>query len=98
MSIWPWKKKREDTEDVAEVKPPDVELTTATIQATEGLNDATRVSRYVEDGGEVVDLSNKARLPHDGFAPDGELMQPWNQARVGIKEGIASIARRDRWR
>jgi hypothetical protein len=61
-------------------RPPDV-----------GLSDEDRIVNYVADGGEVVDLSNKPRLPYDGFASDGELMQPFNQAHTGTKAGLSSL-------
>lgn len=60
------------------------------------LSDIDRVTNYFASGGEIVDLSNKERLPNDGFASDSDLIQPFNQAHVGTKEGIARLARRDR--
>ena len=58
--------------------------------------DRDRVANYLASGGEIVDLSNKERLPNDGFASDHELMQPFNQAHTGIKQGIAKLAKGDR--
>jgi hypothetical protein len=52
------------------------------------LSDAIRVNRYVEDGGEVVDLTNRPRIKGDGFPPDQELLHPWNEAHRGMKEGL----------
>lgn len=52
------------------------------------LSDAVRVSRYVEDGGAVVDLTNKPRIKGDGFPPDQDLLHPWNKAHEGMKEGL----------
>jgi hypothetical protein len=52
------------------------------------LNDIDRLKGYVAHGGEVVDLSNKPRMKNDGFAPDHELMTPFNEAHRGMKEGL----------
>ena len=56
-----------------------------------GTSDSSRVAAYVAGGGEIVDLSNKPRVDNDGFAPDHELLTPFNRAHVGTKEGIASL-------
>lgn len=81
---WPWKKPKVEG-NLVKVEPPEVDL-----------SDADRVTNYFASGGEIVDLSNKERLPNDGFASDGELMQPWNQAHTGTKRGLASLAKGDR--
>lgn len=96
MRFWPPWGKKPEAADPAPEPEREVELTTATIQATEGLSDAMRVSRYIEDGGEIVDISNSERLPDDGFGSDQSMMHSWNQARTGMKEGIASMARRNK--
>lgn len=54
-------------------------------------SDAQRVSAYVASGQEIVDLSNKPRIPNDGFASDGELMQPFNRAHTGTKKGLSDL-------
>lgn len=81
---WPWKKPKTEG-NVVKVEPSEIDL-----------SDADRVTNYFASGGEIVDLSNKPRLPNDGFASDGELMQPWNQAHTGTKKGLASLAKGDR--
>jgi hypothetical protein len=81
---WPWKKAVVQ-HGVVEIKPPEIDT-----------SDESRVASYIASGGEIVDLSNKDRLPNDGFASDGELMQPWNQAHTGTKRGLASLAKGDR--
>lgn len=83
LRIWPWKKK-ELTVDFDKSEQPSL------------MSDADRVSSYVASGGEVVDLSNKDRLPNDGFASDHELMTPYNQAHTGTKQGLAAMAKGDR--
>ena len=81
---WPWNKLKTEG-NVVKVEPPEIDL-----------SDADRVTNYFASGGEIVDLSNKERLPNDGFASDHELMQPWNQAHTGTKRGLASLAKGDR--
>ena len=88
--MWPFKKK--------EVKPPAIvpgHMQEAKPK-TEGLSEIDRVTNYFASGGEIVDLSNKPRLPNDGFPSDQAMMQPWNQAHTGTKKGLASMAKRDR--
>jgi hypothetical protein len=80
MSWWPWKKK--DVESLSEPDEPEIIL-----------SDFDRVTNYFASGGKVIDVSNKPRLPNDGFPPDGELMQAFNEAHVGMKEGLSSLAR-----
>ena len=79
---WPWKKAKGEG-DLVKVEPPEIEL-----------SDIDRVTNYFASGGEIVDLSNKERLPNDGFASDGELMHPWNQDHAGTREGIKDLGRR----
>ena len=55
------------------------------------LSDDVRVKRYVEDGGEIVDLSNKPRLENDGFVSDRDLIQPFNRAHTGTKKGLSDL-------
>ena len=79
---WPWKKpKVEGT--LVKVEPPEIDL-----------SDEDRVTNYFASGGEIVDLSNKPRLPNDGFASDQELMKPWNRAHAGTKAGIKAMVGR----
>ena len=59
------------------------------------LSDDLRVRGYVASGGEIVDLSNKDRIPNDGFPPDSELLQPFNQAHKGTREGLITLGRED---
>lgn len=63
---------------------------------TEGLSDEDRIVNYFASGGEIMDLSNKDRLPNDGLPPDLELLQPYNQAHTGMKEGLANLAKGER--
>ena len=81
---WPWKKAKVEG-NLVKVEPPEVYL-----------SDADRVTNYFASGGEIVDLSNKERLPNDGFVSDHELMTPWNQAHRGTKEGIRSLVARNK--
>ena len=81
---WPWKKPKVEG-NLVKVEPPEVDL-----------SDADRVTNYFASGGEIVDLSNKERLPNDGFVSDHELMTPWNQAHRGTKRGLAAMAKGDR--
>lgn len=84
MRIWPWgSKKKELTVDPKYPEPSP-------------LSDVDRVTNYFASGGEIVDLSNKPRLPNDGFLSDQEMMEPFRQAHVGMKEGIAAKARERR--
>jgi hypothetical protein len=57
-------------------------------------NDADRVEHYKASGGEIVDLTNRPRKENDGFAPDGELLHPWNEAHRGMKDGLMRGGRR----
>ena len=57
------------------------------------LSDEIRVGRYIDDGGEIVDLTNKPRIDNDGFAPDRDLLQPFNQAHEGTKAGLNALVR-----
>jgi hypothetical protein len=86
--FWPFKKKV-ITESVEEVKPPDTKNLPQSLNHL--LSDEDRVAGYVASGQEIVDLSNKPRLPNDGFASDGELMKPWNQAHAGTKKGLSDL-------
>lgn len=84
LKFWPWgSKKKELTVDPKYPEPSP-------------LSDVDRVTNYFASGGEIVNLENKPRLPNDGFAPDEELIQPFNQAHTGLKEGIAAKAREGR--
>lgn len=76
---WPWKKAKVEG-DLVKVEPPEIEL-----------SDIDRVTNYFASGGEIVDLSNKPRLPNDGFESDQALMTPFNQAHTGTKAGLASF-------
>jgi hypothetical protein len=60
------------------------------------LSDDTRVKRYIDGGGEIVDLSNKPRIEGDGFPPDQELLTPFNRAHEGTKAGLAGMVGRKR--
>lgn len=82
LRIWPWRKNNKSIVTEAP-DPPSVERAP--------LTDVDRITNYFADGGEIMDLSNKPRLPDDGFPPDEDLIQPWNQARVGMKEGISNL-------
>jgi hypothetical protein len=75
--------------------PPVVEEKTKEIVQEEPvLTDIDRVTNYFAKGGEIVDLSNKPRIEGDGFAPDHELLTPFNRAHQGTREGLASIVGR----
>jgi hypothetical protein len=63
------------------------------IQDKPELSDEVRVSKYMDGGGIVVDLSNKPRMKDDGFVPDHELIQPFNEAHTGTKAGLNSMIR-----
>jgi len=91
MKFWPFKKKV-ITESTAEVESQ----TTAVPTSEPMMDEVSRVANYFASGGEIVDLSNKPRLPNDGFASDSELIQPYNQAHYGTKKGLASMGRRGR--
>jgi hypothetical protein len=52
------------------------------------ISDEIRVGGYIQRGGEIVDLTNRPRKENDGFAPDSELLHPWNEAHRGMKEGL----------
>jgi hypothetical protein len=60
------------------------------------ISDEIRVGKYIDDGGEIVDLTNRPRKENDGFAPDHELLTPFNRAHEGTKEGLAGIIGRKR--
>jgi hypothetical protein len=78
-------------------KPTEVAQDTPKETVTEKpLSDIDRVTNYFAKGGEIVDLSNKPRMEHDGFAPDHELMTPWNEAHTGTKAGLAGMIGRRR--
>jgi hypothetical protein len=58
------------------------------------LSDYDRVHKYGADGGHIVDLTNNPRKQNDGFAPDHELLTPYNRAHQGTRDGINSLMRR----
>ena len=60
------------------------------------LSDVDRVTNYFAKGGEIVDLTNRPRKENDGFAPDHELMTPFNEAHTGTKAGLAGMIGRKR--
>ena len=78
---WPWKKAKVEG-DLVKVEPPEIEL-----------SDIDRVTNYFASGGEIVDLSNKERLPNDGFPPDHELLTANNQAHTGTREGLVGLGK-----
>jgi len=78
---WPWKKAKVEG-NLVKIEPREFDS-----------SDAMRVQHYIEDGGEIVDLSNRDRLPNDGFASDGELMHPWNRAHTGTKDGLSQMGK-----
>jgi hypothetical protein len=60
------------------------------------LSDVDRITNYFAKGGEIVSISkdNEQRRLNDGFAPDGELLHPWNEAHRGMKDGLMRGGRR----
>jgi hypothetical protein len=76
-----WNKPEEAKQEVPAANPEPV------------LSDEIRVGRYIDDGGEIVDLTNKPRIDNDGFAPDRDLLQPFNQAHEGTKAGLNALVR-----
>jgi len=61
-------------------------------------NDTDRVEHYKASGGEIVSISkdNEQRKMNDGFAPDHELLTPFNRAHEGTKAGLAGMIGRKR--
>ncbi len=84
---WGFWKRKEESVDIAS-KPEDV------VQDLTTFSDFERVSKYGADGGHIVDLANKPREKNDGFAPDHELLTPYNRAHHGTRDGINSLYRR----
>ena len=93
MGIIQWWNDRKKKEEPVETQP---KSKAAWELPEEKLSDSDRIAKYIADGGELADLSNKDRLPNDGFESDGALMKPWNQAHAGTKAGLASMIGRKR--
>ena len=91
MGIINWWNDRKKKEEPVETQP---KSKAAWELPTEELSDFDRVTNYFAKGGEIVDISNKDRLPNDGFPPDSELLTANNQAHAGTREGIAELGRR----
>jgi len=92
-----WNKSTETAEDKR--KPSEIVkefLENPIVQEPTVLSDIDRVTNYFAKGGEIVDLSNKPRLPNDGFAEDREFIHSWNEAHVGTKAGLSGMNRRKR--
>jgi hypothetical protein len=76
-----WNKPEEAAQEAPKVEPEPV------------LSDFDRVKNYFASGGKIVDLTNRPRIEGDGFAPDHELLTPFNRAHEGTKAGLNSLVR-----
>ena len=88
-----WNKPSETVEDKRKPSEITKDFFDNPIVQEKPVSDEIRVGRYLDDGGEIVDLTNRPRIDNDGFAPDRELLQPFNQAHEGTKAGLNALVR-----
>jgi hypothetical protein len=84
---WGFFNRKEEPVEIA-AKPSEI------VQEQTTQSDYDRVHKYGAEGGHIVDLTNRPRKENDGFAPDHELLTPYNRAHQGTRDGINSLMRR----
>jgi hypothetical protein len=89
-----WNKPSEIVEDRRKPSEKIQDFIENPIAQDKPLSDIDRVTNYKASGGEIVDLTNRPRKENDGFAPDNELLHPWNEAHTGMKDGLMRGGRR----
>jgi hypothetical protein len=77
--------------DTVESKPIDAPLRGP--EPKTQMSEVERITNYFAKGGEIVDLTNKPRKENDGFAPDHELLTPFNRANEGTRAGLNALMR-----